>query len=506
VNEADVGMALLMHHSFPDEIELANGVATLTKGSGSSANIMLVTQLGATSVANPEPGSFPEEVRVVSTRGFYPTLVTSSSLVPLGAKVMDWKDDYTELAQLNVDAAEKFEQVTGKTKYVLDFEYKKVAPGGAAFPPGGLVVKQIRQIPQPDTTKNITPFLLNNPSEYCIFQGEYSDVFAIHRLKSRWIIGTKNMWLTPENLDEGIYGDVHIEYKDDCRIRDLVGMFSHLPFASQTFNGSTATHSWRMHHLANPRNYELQTTTPNIPTSVSLAESPFCIVEDFRNEWGFFLPLNVEYDKPVKRSSPDNTTTTESVGLWPCRQPQPVDLLQQRSVYDEPNDVNITTSFYWPPHPTGPIGGYTAPLISFVETVIEGYTTEPIVLRSYYSQTYRPGHHNFSEFFLFEPQLEPGISQSTLDELKARDIRLIYMSYSFGSGIIKTYGFEDDSFIPGDFEPDGDVDLADFARLAIRWQDTVCDACGKADLTGDGRVDLEDIVEFAENWLKDATP
>ena len=31
VNESEVGMALLAHHSFPDEIELANGVATIEK-------------------------------------------------------------------------------------------------------------------------------------------------------------------------------------------------------------------------------------------------------------------------------------------------------------------------------------------------------------------------------------------------------------------------------------------------------------------------------------------
>ena len=30
VNESEVGMALLIHHSFPDEDEVANGVATLT--------------------------------------------------------------------------------------------------------------------------------------------------------------------------------------------------------------------------------------------------------------------------------------------------------------------------------------------------------------------------------------------------------------------------------------------------------------------------------------------
>ena len=63
VNESEVGMALLAHHSFPDEIELANGVATIEKsGSGSNMYITLVTQAGANSVTNPDITSIPEEV------------------------------------------------------------------------------------------------------------------------------------------------------------------------------------------------------------------------------------------------------------------------------------------------------------------------------------------------------------------------------------------------------------------------------------------------------------
>jgi len=54
----------------------------------------------------------------------------------------------------------------------------------------------------------------------------------------------------------------------------------------------------------------------------------------------------------------------------------------------------------------------------------------------------------------------------------------------------------------GDIEPDGDVDLADFAIFAGRWQNTNCGTCGGADLTGDGKVDFADLAEFAENWLK----
>jgi len=54
----------------------------------------------------------------------------------------------------------------------------------------------------------------------------------------------------------------------------------------------------------------------------------------------------------------------------------------------------------------------------------------------------------------------------------------------------------------GDIEPDGDVDLADFAVFASYWQDIDCGTCGGVDLTNDGIVDANDLAELAKNWLK----
>ena len=55
------------------------------------------------------------------------------------------------------------------------------------------------------------------------------------------------------------------------------------------------------------------------------------------------------------------------------------------------------------------------------------------MLRGYFSQTYRPGHHNFAEEFLFEPRLEEGISPEILAELEAQDIRLIHVYWDGGT-------------------------------------------------------------------------
>jgi hypothetical protein len=48
-------------------------------------------------------------------------------------------------------------------------------------------------------------------------------------------------------------------------------------------------------------------------------------------------------------------------------------------------------------------------------------------LRGYYSQTYRPGHHNFTEEFLFEPRLEPDMDPAILRALEAINVQAIHI-------------------------------------------------------------------------------
>ncbi len=180
-----------------------------------------------------------------------------------------------------------------------------------------------------------------------------------------------------------------------------------------------------------------------------------------------------------------------------CPEPGPNDIWVE-SYFEGPNGVSITTEFYfqwvegWPK---------IYHISRFVETVIEGYTSQPIILHGYYSQSYASSHHNSSDCLLYEPQLEPGISEQILDELRAQDRRLFLVKCSWSGVTITTYGFDDELFIPGDIEPDGDVDFVDFANFAERWLENVCDACNGADLTGDGRVNWDDMLEFTDNWL-----
>jgi len=514
IDETTVGMALLVHHSFPDQIELANGVATLQKRGGTSRDITLVTQTGAVSVTNPTDGSIPEEVSVYySTYGVNPTLHQPSNLLPLGATVLQWQDEYKELCELLVQAADQFAAATGKTQYTLDFEYKKVAPGGGAMPAGGLVVKQIRQIPRPDNRRTITPFLVAEQVEYCTFQGEYGDVFANHRLKSRWRLETNSTWLWPKDLAQSLFTHAELEYVDNDRVRRVSGAPANWPFASHKYEEGSSNYQantvdqWLMHHLANRRTCELYTN--GITFLVSPAENPMLTFSDLG-----WVTLNVEYDRPVEAIDYQGNPIkrrTESIRLAPCPQPRPGDLLQQRDArLGRGTSINI--SFYWPPEPTGVVAGYTAPLVRWVETVITGYTTEPIVLHGWHSQTYHPGHHNFSEEFILEPQLEPGLSEQLLDELRTQDIRMIYLVFdqTYDEKLKKRiyilsksaiYGYHDEPFLGADLDADGDVDFRDAALFAPHWRRALCNTCDGTDLDGDGCVLAADLRELAHSWL-----
>lgn len=474
VVEADAGMAILVHHSFPDPLELANGVATLEyKGANERTEITLVTQLGAVSVTNPQDNSIAEVVVTqVSPTGHvylnsksYNGLERQSSLVLLGETVMHWVDDYKELASMLAKISDQFRLATGKTQYILDLEYKKMAPGGEVSPEGGLVVKQVREVPTQDQTQTVTPFLLNDPLIMEVYPGEFSmyeqaDVFANHHLKSRWTLETRNILLDNDNLSKGLYSSIQIEYLDGDRIETIDSAISLLPDFSHLYGPQDSQDSWRLDNLANTRVYTLQ--TENIPSVVSAMENPILTLANLgtyaANTPIKCLGLSVQYEHPVLSINQDRDfvsyqelTLTNDVFLWPVNPPSDDDVLSERSITR--NGITVTTSFYFAPVPTGyenwiAIAGATAPLKRWEQTTIIGLTTEPIVLQNYYSQTYRPEHHNEVEHFLFEPRLEPGLSTDTLTELEDRDIRFIHVIIDHiydednpNQSKISTYGF-----------------------------------------------------------------
>jgi hypothetical protein len=133
------------------------------------------------------------------------------------------------------------------------------------------------------------------------------------------------------------------------------------------------------------------------------------------------IGLEVEYERPVLIDDV-NTTSTEGAALYQPWETTDQDILDVCSLDDPNTGVSVTVQHYvrW-----SMMGG-TPTSVQFEQTRIEGLTTEPIVLTGYFSQSFGGGSHLCPKNFLFEPALEPGISQAILDELKDKNVKYIY--------------------------------------------------------------------------------
>jgi hypothetical protein len=507
VDEYDVGMALLVHHSFPDQFELANGVATLERGGILGDTLRLVTQFGAVSVTNPEGDAVPEEVRgtIHTSGGTTLAFVSPSNLVVLGDTVMIWTTDYQQLASLLRAVADQFELETGKAAFVLDFEYKKLAPGGAAMPAGGIVVKQVRELPQPDDTPTITPFLVNEPTVF------HTVGDTPGRIKAEWRVTTKNMWLDAAALaNQSIFADVAFRFTDGCEERTVDSTMAALPGA--THHHVAAEHrtvdSWTWNDLPNPRAYELAMSNIGIP--VSAGTSPIVTIADFQS-----LNVTIHHATPVPQvPGSSNLVTTDGI---PLRRENPIDEFDRNYTLTTPGGVSMVSHYRSPPTPL--ICGGCAPQVSrFYETTITGLTSEPIVLRDRWSQGYGSSNHAFFEWFVFEPALETQLAPSILDELAAMNARVIRFDINnidlTGEPITMTLLSDADVGVlcgpcpgndPGDMTGDGRVDADDIERFVRAVVDAPAgpnETCA-ADLNGDTIVTGADVAPFVTMLLNE---
>jgi hypothetical protein len=403
-------MALLVHHSTPDANEMANGVATITsEPSGAGFAGRYVTQVGAVSVANPDMTAAPEVV-VANQSSLYtqPFLDRSqpSSLLPLGSYVMNWRDDYEQLSALLATVRDGYRQLmTPVDQFILDFEYKKIQPGA-------LQVKQVRRIPLLEMTNRISTFLLGRSGVFHSYQGLGRVVFQSHRLKSRWSFRTVNASLSPTNFAASPYLHVTIEHLNGPRIETLSGPIqsfakysNHVAYVADKF---ISTDSWQMNSLEGPATVQLSTWLP--ATASRLA--PLVTLADAHISFG------AAYDHQVAfipgRAGSLGMTNRDSTLLVvappsPALDPDPFETTLAFGLGRTNFTFNITA-----------VGNK-------LESRVEGFTTEPIVLTNYFSQTLDWGHLGGGPEWILEPRLEPGISPRTLAELDDLDIRMFYV-------------------------------------------------------------------------------
>jgi hypothetical protein len=419
LDESQVGMALVVHHSFPDSDELANGVATLKQlPSDAWRTIHLVSQLGADSVTNPIAGQIAEEVTLTvhDSAGDHlvgpPQVLRRSNLVQLGATVLDEPGDYRALARLMARVSDEYRRASGHAEFTLEFEYKKIAPEGA------LVVKQVRRIPEGDTTPSVTPFLIGESMDYCLLSREEGNLFADHRLDARFRIETRSLWLSPENLETSIFDGAALDYHDGCRLRHHAGSLASWPEATHGFASeglhAAVSESWTFTGNGGRRRYRL--TLGEIPLLVSRSESPLLTLGDL-GSYAYAAPskgpgdvvrdrgcfeLRADYDHAVAGALNDVAK------FCPCSPPSATEAFEWVIPLTDTNGVRIETTLGATPRAT-----------------ITGLTSTPIVLTTHWSQSFQAGHHFLGLNFLFEPALEPGLPRRQRDQLAAASIRAI---------------------------------------------------------------------------------
>ncbi|MCC5806850.1 MAG: hypothetical protein JJU00_11040 [Opitutales bacterium] len=442
IDPESVGMAVLVHHSFPDEIELANGVAVIEPRyegeTVSSLRFTFVTQKGAEPVTNPTGDAVAEVVHTTAWGDHDPTsyhFTQHSNLLLLGdSSVMERNHDYRELAGLLRAVRRAFVEARPELRErPLEFEFKKLSPDGS------LIVKQVRPLSLPPSPPDVR-YLFAGSVELVPFQGEASTVSAIHRAKSRWNLALPSQRLEAEKSGEARFTSVRYERKAGSGIQTWTtpletwpGYRASVETPAPFGNDRILRHSW------NETVADLSATRTLAVTVPRRTEIPWLYPDELTFELLTDYPRHPAPWIQHLRWDPGSDLTqpvTERVLL--VRTPRPAgpeegDLARHRMV--QYAGVTVDSRFYWPPNPLG-FANYTAPLVAWETTRITGLTQQPFEVTAPFAQTYRPNHHNIGERFIFEPRLDPAVGPEVIAELEAQGIAALYVRYnSGGTGI-----------------------------------------------------------------------
>ncbi|MBT4901917.1 MAG: hypothetical protein HON54_08425 [Verrucomicrobia bacterium] len=296
------------------------------------------------------------------------------------------------------------------------------------------MVKQVRELPQPKALTDPTPILAGGRATLRLFQGETGGggVFAYHRLKSIWNIDAASRVLETTGQKSSL-----INAADWTRVVDgetlvvedgIAGWPKHRFSTGKRGNETVLVDQWQESRDGEITRYKISLV---IPRWLPDRNSPAMFVGE--------LPVYLEanYSKPLENLSIDwqtgkptyKSVKTEEIKLSAFDPNETISLddLPQDRLVERKDGKKIEIEFFWPPHPTGPTAGYTAPLKAWKQTTITGLLDNPLVLKGWFSQTYAPGHHNFWEEFIFEPSMEEGISEELLAELEEADVKRIYV-------------------------------------------------------------------------------
>ena len=425
VDESTVGMAVLAHHSFPDETELANGVAVLERPVGSRRTSQIVSQPGAASVTNPSDGALPEIAEVQSFTFAIPPIVEiqqGAQLLQVGATVLE-DGEYATLHGLLLDAHDAWVLHAPLAGRSLDFEWKKIEGDE------GLVVKQIRWLPADDAAP-VAPFLVEPAAERC---GQTSP-----RMLVCLSLGASAERLDVDGVTSELYDHVTVEWTYAGVEGSLSASVDALPaFAHDVEEGVTGTprviDSFRLEDLG--ATIELSTllpeqATPSAPGTVLALDELRLLLHVAHDEaWpGIGLPDGLRFEAPGEVPfgwSPWPRTSDRQIIGGPnhCEAPTRDGLSSQ--TYRGADGLEIEQWYSVSIPPLGSIAT-KAFTVHIAEVRIRGLTDRELVLRSPYAKGAHEHHHGGWFGTWMNPLLDPCVPDEDKHQWREAGLELLY--------------------------------------------------------------------------------
>lgn len=419
VNEGEIGMAILAHYSYPDEIEMANGVMVYDSYRD---YLEIVSQVGAESVTNPLPEGRPEQVVVLSNG--HASLHDPSARLRLGEKwVLGEEENYSKLRSYVdslVAAYRDFHDLPESEYIVLDFEYKLVAPGV-------LEIKQMRSVPQQEQPTEALAFVggTSDLSVSVVTSFDSKPVMGLHYLKSELSLSfPSRVYDGDDSVVEPLINQIMWTHVRDGEVVTWTGNPLELPNAGYEDSDGVRTYRWTDEVDGELLSYELWHYIRWRRLSGGGGVIPFRFAADVT------AGLNVVFENArlADPSLAEPSYEKQFSARAHLRSPNLFGRNQTARTAPSTGSVNIEMSYVL--NSKGQ-GFMTMSFLKWIQTEIKGLTTEPIILTSNFSQTQVQGHHNWSAAFLFEPRLDPLVSESTKQELEALDVMQIYCSSVF---------------------------------------------------------------------------
>ncbi len=265
-------------------------------------------------------------------------------------------------------------------------------------------------------------------------QGEFNDPLEIHRLKSYWKFYLPKGG-TVSQVPSQFFKDLilNLEFLDfpEAKVIKFEGKLSDLPSARFQTSGQIMRVNWIWGEGTQRRRFSLEV---NFPYPVNSTRNETIHLSD--PNYTLSCSYSVEVDELVfwpelkteKRKS-------DSVYLYELPE-QEVPKWYNKNRKFTHGGINVETAYMLGvPNFRGSLAWIfkTPVLLEWKQMKITGVVDEDLLFKNNFAQTYQPGHHNFWEYFIADPYLEPEISEPILNELEERNIKYIYFFYSDNS-------------------------------------------------------------------------